>query len=249
MARDFGQTNVQALTSAPAVGTAGSMYYDSALNKLYVSTGAAWVEIKDSISSDGDKGEITVGSSGTTLTIDNDVVTNAKLANMAAATIKGNNTGSAADPLDLTTAQARSMLASGAGVFYGFDFDTSTSAGAASTRLRLNNATPASATIVYASYTSKDGVDLKTRLLSGTAGDRFYIQDRANSANYRVYELTAAPTDNTTYASCPVVHRTGGGSLWADTTEIVAGFTLPPLSVGTSAPSSPLTNDIWIDTT
>jgi hypothetical protein len=59
---------------------------------------------------DGDKTDITVSSAGTVWTIDNNVVTNAKAADVPTATIKGRVTAGTGDPEDLTAAQVRTLL-------------------------------------------------------------------------------------------------------------------------------------------
>lgn len=60
--------------------------------------------------SDGDKGDVTVSSSGTVWTVDSGAITNAKLANVATATFKGRTTAGSGAPEDLTATQATALL-------------------------------------------------------------------------------------------------------------------------------------------
>lgn len=71
---------------------------------------AAYVFAASSAFTDGDKGDIIVSDSGATWTVEDGVITNSKLADMATATIKGRTTAGTGDPEDLTVAQATAML-------------------------------------------------------------------------------------------------------------------------------------------
>ena len=63
--------------------------------------------------SDGDKGDITVSGSGATWTIDNNVVTNAKLDDMAGHTVKTRVGGASGDPSDLAMGSHSALVRNG----------------------------------------------------------------------------------------------------------------------------------------
>jgi hypothetical protein len=117
----------EVIASNPTTGLFQSrLIYNSTSNRYYYYNGTTWKSLGNTefaaitggykLTIDGTDIYLynsfggDVSNSGSTLTIGANKVINAKLAKMPANTLKGNNTSSSADPLDLTPAQIRTML-------------------------------------------------------------------------------------------------------------------------------------------
>lgn len=91
--------------------------------------------------SDGDYGDVTVGGSGTTITIDNDVVTYAKMQNISATDrLLGRDTAGAGDTEELTVGGGVEFTGSGGIRRSALTGDVTASAGSNATTLAAGNA-------------------------------------------------------------------------------------------------------------
>lgn len=103
---DFNEAVDDRVAALLVPGTNIGIVYDDMSNTLTISaSGSGGGGLVD-----GDYGDVTVSGGSTAITIDNGVVTNAKLANMATATFKGRHTAGTGAPEDLSPAQATEML-------------------------------------------------------------------------------------------------------------------------------------------
>lgn len=98
------------LASFPVTGDTNIFYVADDTEKVYRWTGSVYVEVSSGSIPDGDYGDVTVSGGGTSIAIDNGVVSNAKLATVPTLTIKGKDTAGTGAPLDLTVAQVKTML-------------------------------------------------------------------------------------------------------------------------------------------
>lgn len=115
------------------------------------------------------------------------------------------------------------------GVFGGFSgewvFSTSTSTGPSATQLRLNNATPSSATAIYVSDTNTDSIDYDSFLDSISNNSKYgYIRifKKSDSTKFCTYQVTGV-TDNGTDHTITVTHI-ASNSTFAASDAVVLTF-------------------------
>lgn len=107
-------------TSANPTLAAGQPGFETDTGRVKIGDGStAWTSLVYRFESgsltDGDKGDVTVSSSGTVWTIDANTVTLSKMADLATSTILGRVTAGTGDPEALTATQVKTLLAIAAG--------------------------------------------------------------------------------------------------------------------------------------
>lgn len=139
----------------------------------------------------------------------NDSVTNLKLANMPANTIKGNNTGATADPADLTVAQVKTLLAIASTDVSGL--------GSLATQSSVNLSTQATGTLQAGQMPALTGDVTNTAgtLVTAIAADAVTNPKLANVATNtikgRITASTGDPEDLTAAQATTVIASSSGG--------------------------------------
>lgn len=140
----FQKSIILAPTTAPGAPTDGELWYDSGLGKFRKRQGGVTTDL-DTVGggglSDGDYGDIIVSGVGTAMTIDADVVSFAKMQNIATDRLIGRDTAASGDPEEISVSGGLEFSGSGAIQRSALTGDVTAAAGSNSTALTTNHKT------------------------------------------------------------------------------------------------------------
>ena len=138
----------------------------------------------------------------------------------------------AADPtanMEAATKQyVDSAAGGGAGTVQSFTFNSTTTEPPTGNQVRFNHATQASATKIWISQTTFDGLDVTVGLSRISTGWAIYLQDFDDSTAWITFNVTANGTDKGSYWEFNVTYRAGPGV----PTQKIALQTITPASYG-----------------
>jgi len=110
--------------------------------------------------------------------------------------------------------------------------------------LLWDNATQTSATNILVSHLNDDDTDLELLLSFFAEGQKIFIQDRDDSANNQVWEISGTPTvtganTSTAYFTFPVTLVSSSGTVFTNNHQLIFGA----ISVATNSVTSATTSD------
>jgi len=109
--------------------------------------------------------------------------------------------------------ELQAQLAGQSDITLSYTFSANTAEPPGSNQVRINGATLAATTKIWADRLTTDGIDATNAILTFHPGDRAYVQDKNDASCFARYDLTAAPIAKSGYLELPVVLFEAGVAL------------------------------------